>query len=177
MRAHPIFRTAAATLLVAFAVQLVALAAVPGRKAAYVGGTAVEFPGARDPIAGTIDTSRPDVLIFVGDRKPFKGATLTIPYESVVDLEYGQKAGRRVGATVGTTILLGPLGLLTLFSKKRNHFLTIGYRDSAGQEQVAVIELGKDIVRTAIKVIETRSGKALEFQDEEARKTLGGGRS
>ena len=176
MRMAPWSRITAFTLLMSFAVQLAAFAAVPGKKASYVGGTAVEFPGATDPVTGVFDTSRPDVLIFVAETKPFKGKTLTIPYESIVDLEYGQKAGRRVGAAVGTTILLGPLGLLTLFSKKRNHFLTIGYRDSAGQEQVAVVELGKDIVRTATRIIETRSGKPLQFQDEDARKALGGGK-
>jgi hypothetical protein len=60
-------------------------------------------------------------------------------------LEYGQKAGRRVGAAIGYSILLGPIGLLTLFSKKRNHFLTIGYKGADDKDQVAVIELGKDI--------------------------------
>lgn len=39
-----------------------------------------------------------------------------------------------------------------------------------------VFELGKDIVRTTLKVLETRSGKAITFQDEEAKKSLGGGK-
>lgn len=174
MRATRLTTIAAWTLLVSMAAQTAAIAAVPGRKAAYAGGTAVEFPGARDPIVGTLDTSRPDALVFVAERKPHQGVVLQIRYDAIVDLEYGQKAGRRVGATVGTTVLLGPLGLLTLFSKKRNHFLTIGYRDEQGGEQVVIFELGKDIVRTATKIIETRSGRPLEFQDEDARKMLGG---
>jgi hypothetical protein len=33
-----------------------------------------------------------------------------------------------------------------------------------------VIELGKDIVRATLPIVETRSGKKLEYQDEEARK-------
>jgi len=37
-------------------------------------------------------------------------------------------------------------------------------------DQVAVFELGKDIVRTTLPIIETRSGKKIEYQDEEARK-------
>jgi hypothetical protein len=90
---------------------------------------------------------------------------------SIVDLEYGQKAGRRVGAAVATTVLLGPIGLLTLLSKKRNHFLTIGVKDETGKDQVAVLELGKDIVRTTLPVVETRSGKKIEYQDDEARKS------
>ena len=89
----------------------------------------------------------------------------------VIDLEYGQKAGRRVGAAVATSVLLGPIGLVSLFSKKRKHYLTIGYTDDAGKDQVAVLELGKDIVRTTLAIVETRSGKQIEYQDEEARKS------
>lgn len=64
---------------------------------------------------------------------------------------------------------------LALFSKKRNHFLTIGYTDAAGKDQAAVFELGKDIVRTALTIIQTRSGKEIEYQDDDARKSgLGG---
>jgi hypothetical protein len=75
-----------------------------------------------------------------------------------------------VGAAVATSILLAPVGLFLLFSKKRKHFVTIGYKDSDGKEQVAVFELGKDIVRTSLAVIEARSGKKIEYQDEEAKK-------
>jgi hypothetical protein len=87
----------------------------------------------------------------------------------VIDLEYGQKAGRRVGAAVASTILLGLIGLVALLSKKRTHFLTIGFKDDAGKDQVAVIELGKDTVRVTLPIVETRSGKKIEYQDEEAR--------
>jgi hypothetical protein len=86
-------------------------------------------------------------------------------------LEYGQEAGRRVGAAIGTTIPLGPIGLLSLFSKERNHFLTVGFKDDADKDQVAVIELGKDIVRTTVAVVQTRSGKQVEYQDDEAQKS------
>ena len=96
---------------------------------------------------------------------------LSIPYASILDIEYGQKAGRRVGAAAATTILLGPIGLLTLFSKKRKHFLTVGFKDTDGKDQVAVLELGKDIVRVTLPIVEKRSGKKVEYQDEEARKS------
>jgi hypothetical protein len=76
-----------------------------------------------------------------------------------------------VGAAAATTVLLGPIGLLSLFSKKRKHFLTIGFKDSEGKDQVAVVELGKDIVQTTLAIVQTRSGKQVEYQDEEARKS------
>ena len=104
-------------------------------------------------------------------EKKFRGKTFSIPYTRVVDLEYGQKAGRRVGTAVATTVLLGPIGLLSLLSKKRKHYLTIGFKDSTDKDQVAVIELGKDIVRATLPIVETRSGKKIEYQDEEARKS------
>lgn len=149
----------------------VAFASVDSKGAAYFGGTA-GFKDAKNPVEGVLDTKNDDALIFSATDKHFKGQTLSIPYKDVIDLEYGQKAGRRVGAAVGTTILLGPLGLLTLFSKKRNHYLTVGFKDAEGKDQVAVLELGKDIVRTTIPIVETRSGKKVVYQDDEARKSV-----
>ena len=94
-----------------------------------------------------------------------------ITFKSIADLEYGQKAGRRVGTAVATTVLLGPIGLVSLFSKKRKHYLTIGYKDEAGVDQAAVLELGKDIVRTTLAIVQARSGRQIEYQDDEARKS------
>jgi hypothetical protein len=166
-------RLTALALLVTFVSPSVLLA-VDAKKAAYFSGTATVFAGAEDPVEGLLDTVNPEVLTLTAEKRPFIGQALRIPYNKIVDLEYGQKAGRRVGTAVATTVLLGPIGLLSLFSKKRNHYLTIGYMDENGKEQVAVIELGKDIVRTTLPIIETRSGKTLEFQDEEARKASRG---
>lgn len=43
------------------------------------------------------------------------------------------------------------------------------------REQAVVLELGKDIVRTTLTVVETRSGKEIEYQDDDARKAGRGG--
>lgn len=167
-------QTIALVLVASFLAPSVVLA-VDKDKAAYFGGTVITFVGAKEPVEGRIDTVNPDFLILRGEKKPFEGEELQIPYQQIQDLEYGQKAGRRVGATIGYSLLLGPLGLLTLFSKKRNHYLTISWMDGSGKEQVAVIELGKDIVRSTLPVVKTRSGKEIVFQDEEAKKAAGGG--
>jgi len=147
-------------------------AKVDSKKAAYFGGSVGIFAGAKEPVQGTLDTVNPETLILTTEA-PFAGQRLQIPYAKILDLEYGQKAGRRVGAAIGYTVLLGPLGLLTLFSKKRNHYLTIGFKDEKGTDQVAVLELGKDIVRVTLPIVETRSGKKIEYQDDEARKSAG----
>ena len=145
--------------------------ATDSKGAAYYGGTMTTFNGAKDPVEGSLDTTNEQALVFAATDKAFRGKTFSIPYGRVIDLEYGQKAGRRVGTAVATTVLLGPIGLVALLSKKRKHFLTVGFKDDAGKDQVAVIELGKDIVRTTLPIVETRSGKKVEYQDEEARKS------
>lgn len=145
--------------------------ATDAKGAAYFGGTLKTFEGAKDPVEGLLDTRDDKTLTFTATDKHYSGVHFGIPYDAIIDLEYGQKAGRRVGAAVATTVLLGPLGLLALFSKKRKHFLTVGFKGEDGNDQVAVIELGKDIVRTTLPVLEARSGKKIVYQDEEAKKS------
>ena len=150
----------------------VAFAGLNSKKAAYQGGTTKEkdFPGAKDAVEGTLNTNDENELQFAYTLKKQK-RTYSIPYNQFQDIEYGQKAGRRVGAAIATGILLSPVGLFMLFSKKRKHFITIGYVDGEGKEQVAVFELGKDIVRTTLPILEARSGKKIVYQDEEAKKS------
>jgi len=160
----------ASVLVAVIAWENVALA-LGSKNAAYFGGTLTVYGSPKDPVEGRLDTSNEVALRFVALDRRLPNKEFAIPYTKISDLEYGQKAGRRVGAAVGTTILLGPIGLLSLFSKKRKHFLTIGFKDETEKDQVAVMELGKDIVRTTLAIVQTRSGKEIEYQDEEARKS------
>lgn len=155
-------RIVAALVAAVFAVEA-PLMAVGSKKAEYVGGT---ISTVSEKAEGELDTSTEAELIFTPERG--KGRSVMIPYTSITSLEYGQKAGRRVGAA----ILVSPL---LLFSKKRKHFLTIAFKDKDDKEQAVVLELGKDIVRTTLTIVETRSGKQIEYQDEEARKAGRGG--
>ena len=160
------------TLVISLVLNAPVMAGLDGKKAAYHGGTMKDknFAGAKEAVEGILNT---------GDEKDLKfeytwektGKVYTIPYNQIIDIEYGQKAGRRVGAALATGLLISPIGLFLLFSKKRKHFVTIGYKDDEGKEQVAVFELGKDIVRTTLPVLEARSGKKIEYQDEEAKKS------
>ena len=155
-------RLTATLVILSLAAPVVAL---DGDKAAYVGGTFAPYAGLDDGLDGPLSTADPQALSLSPKGRP----ALVIPYANMLDLEYGQKAGRRVGLAVGLA-LVNPIGLATLFSKKRKHYLTIGYTGADGAEQVAVLELGKDLVRTTLAIVETRSGKAVTYQDEEARK-------
>jgi hypothetical protein len=149
------------TLVAGLVVLAITLEAVDGKKAQYMGGTLSDV---REKAEGILTTNNEKMLSF--DAK--KEGRFSILYSSITELEYGQKAGRRVAVAV----LVSPLAL---FSKKRNHYLTITFKDQQGMEQAVVFELGKEIVRTSLKIIETRSGKQVQFQDEEARKSGAGG--
>jgi hypothetical protein len=146
----------------------VALAA--SSEASYYGGTVAEFKDAKKEIKGQLNTSDETNLEFVYANKQ----VVKIPYANFIDMEYGQKSGRRVGAAVAGFILLGPVGLLFLMSKKQNHFLTLGYTDENGKEQVAVFKLNKDMVRTTLPILEARSGKKVEYQSKSAEKKATG---
>lgn len=152
------------SVCVLVAVVSVPLSAVGGNKAQYVGGTITQVA---EKVEGKLDTSHDTILTFAPDGKKYK--PVSIQYSQIRELEYGQKAGRRVAVAV----FVSPLAL---FSKKRNHYLTISYVDDQGKEQAGVFELGKDIVRTSLAVLQTRSGKTINYQDEDARKSGMGGK-
>lgn len=164
-------RAIALCLVLSLIAPTAVLAGLDSKKAAYQGGTTKEkdFPGAKDAVEGYFDTANENELRFEYSLDK-KQTVYAIPYQQFLDIEYGQKAGRRVGASIATAILISPAGLFMLFSKKRKHFVTIGYTDAAGKEQVAVFELGKDIVRTTLPILEARSGKKVVYQDEEAKR-------
>jgi hypothetical protein len=138
-------------------------------QAAYVGGTIVELDTAAGPVEGRLCAGGGPQLTFT-PVEPRAGPPVHIEYAGIRGLEYGQKAGRRVRTAVGSTVLLGPIGLLALSSKKRDHYLTIGYLDEQGRDQVVILQLGREIVRVTLATLEARSGKPVEYLDEEARR-------
>ena len=152
-------RLVSAVLLSSFLFEIPASAGIGSKTAMYVGGTATIKEGTE----GKSSTADPAVFTFqYKDGKQM--TTLRIPYDRINSLEYGQKAGRRLGLAIAVTPL-------ALFSKKRKHFLTINYVDASEKQQALVFELGKDIVRTTLASLEARSSRKIEYQDEEARKS------
>jgi hypothetical protein len=131
------------------------LAGDPGGRALYVGGTVAGLPSKSE---GNINTTDGDALLFRA-----KQASVRIPYNKINTIEYGQRVSRRVVEAV----LVSPLLLL---AKKRKHFLTVGYTDEQGQQQALVFQLNKGAVRAVLVSLEAKTGRKIEFQDEEARK-------
>ena len=144
------------------------VSALGSRQAAYVGGTSRQFHDATEPVEGQLDTRSNRALVFTVGGKPRQSDRIEIPYQNVTHVAYGQNVRRRVGTTIGASLFLGPVGLLPLASKARRHYLTVGYSDSNGQTQVVVFELGKEIVRPLLAIIEARSGRSIDYQDDDA---------
>ncbi len=61
-----------------------------------------------------------------------------VPYDKIDSISYGQHAGRRVGTSLAMVPLLGAGALAILFSKKRRHYISVGYFDRNGARQSAV---------------------------------------
>ena len=148
-------RSILALLVIALLVNSSAIAGLGSHETMYVGGTITKI---KEGTEGKSSTDDEKVFTFT-----YKTGSLSIPYDRINALEYGQKAGRRVGLA----IVLSPVALL---SKKRKHFVTISYLDENDKQQAGVFELGKDVVRTTLASLQARSGRKVEYQDEEARK-------
>lgn len=121
----------------------------------YAGGTLSAVP---QGAAGLVRTTDPDYLVMVT-----KGATLKVSYKQVNLLEYGQQVTRRYALAV----IVSPMFLL---SKRRTHFLTVGFTDNEGQQQALVFTVAKEDIRVLLASLEARTGRSVEFQDEEARR-------
>jgi hypothetical protein len=64
---------------------------------------------------------------------------------------------------------------MLLLSKKRRHFLTVGFRDEQDRQQAMVFRVDKEDIRALLAALEARTGRRVEFQDAEARKAGRGG--
>jgi len=142
------------------AICLPLFAGLASEKALYIGGTVSAL---KEDTEGTISTKDEKLLVFAFK----KNQQFTIPYDRINSLEYGQKAGRRLGLAIAVT----PVALL---SKKRRHYLTINFLDENDKQQAAVFELGKNVVRVTLSSLEARTGRKIEYQDEEARNSSKG---
>jgi hypothetical protein len=126
-----------------------------GDRVQYVGGT---IPGVANKSSARIDISQDDVL-----RLATRKTIVVVPYRDINTIEYGMRVSRRYveAALISPVFLLG---------KKRTHFLTIDYTDVNGKHQAMVLQVGKEEIRPLLVSLEARTGRSVEYQDEEARK-------
>ena len=126
-----------------------------GSRVEYIGGTLEQY---KQHCGGSIVTSDAHQFQFQA-----KGSGVTIPYDKINLIEYGQKVDRRYLSAV----LISPVFLL---AKTRKHFLTVGFTDENGNQQAMIFKVEKGDIRTVLASLEARTGRKVQFQDEEARK-------
>jgi hypothetical protein len=144
------------SLVSLLALPLLLAAGDPGVKTEYIGGT---VPGIAGKSGARLDLTGADVLRFHCGK-----TDLAIDYRKINTLEYGQNVSRRYAEA----ILISPFLLL---SKSRKHFVTIGYEDHDGHQQALVFRVDKRDIRMVLASLEARTGRRVEFQDDEARKS------
>jgi hypothetical protein len=138
-----------------FALALSLTAAEPGVKVQVAGGT---LPSVSAKTTLRLDLTGANSLVL-----HFGRSDLGIAYNKINTVEYGQNVSRRYAAAV----LISPVLLL---SKSRKHFVTIGYVDEEGKQQALVIRVEKGDIRSVLTSLEARTGRRIEYQDDEARK-------
>ncbi len=126
-------------------------------RAEYVGGTSFTLASGE---VGSLDAGDEQYLAFYT-----KKGQIRIAFSRINLLEYGQQVDRRLALAV----VLSPVFLL---SKKRRHYLTVGYSDD-GKQQALVFQVDKNAIRATLVALEARTGLKLRFQDQEARKAAG----
>lgn len=155
-----------------------AMAAVRGHDSMYVGGTA----GVAQNTKGRMDVASPLGITFIA--KDGGKVLLDIPYDAVTTADYGEHAGRRVGATIAlgvTTLGLGALPVL--FSKKKRHYLTIYFNkdpkiaaaereaiakdpNATAKGDVAIFEINKHDYADVISELEAKTGVKVQLEAE-----------
>jgi hypothetical protein len=126
-----------------------------GGRAQIVGGTVT---GVAASVTGKVRTTDADAFVFATSS-----TTLRIPYSKINLVEYGQDVSRRI-------VLAWVVSPIFLLSKAHKHFITIGYSDDEGKQQAIVLRVDKHLVRSALATLEARTGRAVSYQDENARK-------
>lgn len=143
-------RLLGAVLLLAAGAQ----SATQGARASYIGGTRADLT---NNSGGSLAATDERYFVFYS-----KHTSIRIPYERISMIEYGQKVDRRYAMAV----LISPVFIL---SKKRQHFLTVVYEEE-GREQAMIFKIDKADIRAMLVSLEARTGRKIQFQDEEARK-------
>ena len=117
----------------------------PGFRAHLVQGT---LPGATLNSRVHLDFADVDGLLFECGDTDYR-----IAYREIDTLKYGQIVGRN------------------LLGKTRKHLVTIRYTDAVGVQHALVFRVDKGDVRPMLGGLEDRTGRRVEYQDQEARKS------
>jgi len=132
-----------AAVLIAFCTLLPALpaSAVSRDDVKYLGGTAATL---RIGVTGQLDPSSQTQLVYRAGS-----STLTVPYESIVSIEYRSVVAHHLGVL--------PFIAVSLVKKRQmRHELRLVYEDDAHEKQVAVFEVSKEFPRVMMPALKVR---------------------
>ena len=135
-----------ALLLAALLIGAMAADVYAQARVEYAGGTATQLETGS---AGSIELSDTRYLAVYSKKNQVR-----IPYDRINLIEYGQQVERRLALAV----IISPAFLL---SKKRKHFLTLGYTDDAGRQQAMVFRVDKSGIRATLVSLEDRKSTRL----------------
>lgn len=130
-------------------------AAEGGSRVRYMGGTVAQIP---NKCAVVVEVQSSDDLLVRARQHDVK-----VAYKDINTIEYGLRVSRRYMEAA----LISPVLLL---SKKRQHFLTIGFTGEDGKQQAMVLQVDKSDIRPLLVSLEAKTGRRVEYQDDEARK-------
>jgi hypothetical protein len=119
--------------------------AVEDGQVMYAGGT---IPALQAGVLGRFDTTSETVLSF-----EYGGNKLVIPYAKIDSYDSYEQVARHLGVMPAIAV-----GLVK--KRQRRHFFQIRYHDESNLGQVAVFEVSKQLPRTLLAVLQTRSPQA-----------------
>jgi hypothetical protein len=110
----------------------------------------------KERIGGTLtsDAKKKEVSFDANGNVPFR-----IPAESIKSIYYERTSKPRYAAGL---LIAWPL----LFTRSKQHYLTIQYTDTPGDGKFQIVQLDKSNVRTALETIEADTGIKIDRSAE-----------
>jgi hypothetical protein len=118
------------------------VSAIEGNQVEYIGGSIQTItPGA----VGHLDLSSDTILLL-----QYSDGNLAIPYAAIESYEYSHEVAHHLGVAPAIAV-----GLVK--KRQRRHYFRVSYRDQNKASQIIVFEVPKQMPRTLLAVLQTRS--------------------
>lgn len=103
-------------------------------------------------------------------KKKWRHLNREIPGNKITGLSGGEYARRRVAESIGSAVLLGPLFLFVLFSKKKRDNFGIEYIEENGAKDAVLVQVKKKYGFALGQHLETVSGQQIVMKDDSKEK-------
>lgn len=102
--------------------------------------------------------------------KKYSHLDTTVPAEKINRISMGEYSRRRVGESVALGILVSPLALFGLMSKKKRDTFGIEYQDAKDQPNMSFIQVKKKYGHALKTALQTSYGKEISLEESVAKK-------